>query len=193
MSPDPPSAASPSHTRGGGWSSRWFTGLGADLRLAWRTLLKNKGFAASALLTLMLCIGANTTIFSMLYALVIRPLPFSEPSRIVEVYNSFPRVGLDNMPSNVVQYLDFKAHAPAFAHLALWQFGEATLGDEGAPARVSTVRTTADMFEVLRIQPVIGRFFTAEHHVPKADRVVVLTQTYWESNYQEDPGVLGRG
>jgi predicted permease len=175
-----------------GWPSRWFTGLGADLRLAWRTLLKNKGFAASALLTLMLCIGANTTIFSMLYALVIRPLPFSEPSRIIEIYNSFPRVGLDNMPSNVVQYLDFKEHAPAFAHLALWQLGEATLGDEGAPSRVSIVRTTADMFDVLQVQPLLGWFFTAEYHVPQADRVVVLTQSYWESNYQEDPGVLGR-
>jgi putative ABC transport system permease protein len=191
MSTELPPGAPPSHTRAG-WPSRWFTGLRADLRFAWRTLLKNKGFAASALLTLTLCIGANTTIFSMLYALVIRPLPFDEPSRIVEVYNSFPKVGLDNMPSNVVQYLDFKEHAPAFARLALWQLGEATLGDEGAPSRVSLARTTADMFDVLRIQPLVGRFFTAEHHVPKADRVVVLTQSYWESNYQEDPGVLGR-
>ena len=145
MSTDFPSAAPPTHTRAG-WPSRWITGLRTDLRFAWRTLLKNKGFAASALLTLTLCIGVNTAIFSMLYALVIRPLPFSEPSRIIEIYNSFPKVGLDNMPSNVVQYLDFKEHAPAFADLALWQFGEGTLGDEGAPARVPIVRTTADMF-----------------------------------------------
>ena len=172
--------------------SRSIAGIRSDLQFAWRTLLKSKGFAASALLTLTLCIGANTAIFSMLYALVIRPLPFSEPSRIVDVYNSFPKVGLDNMPSNVVQYLDFKEHAPAFADLALWQFGEATLGDEGAPSRVSIARTTADMFNVLRIQPLVGRFFTAENHVPKADRVVVLTESYWKSNYQEDPGVLGR-
>jgi putative ABC transport system permease protein len=191
MSTDVPPSAPHIHARAA-WPSRWLAGLGADLRFAWRTLVKNKGFAASALLTLTLCIGANTAIFSMLYALVIRPLPFSEPSRIVEVYNSFPKVGLDNMPSNVVQYLDFKEHAPAFAHLALWQLGESTLGDEGTPARVSLVRTTADMFDVLQIQPLVGRFFTAEHHVPKADRVVLLTQSYWESNYQADPGVLGR-
>ncbi len=191
MTADIPSPTPPHHTRAG-WPSRWITGLRTDLRFAWRTLLKNKGFAASALLTLTLCIGANTAIFSMLYALVIRPLPFSEPSRIIEIYNSFPKVGLDNMPSNVVQYLDFKEHAPAFADLALWQFGEGTLGDEGAPARVPIVRTTADMFNVLRIQPVVGRFFTADNHVPNADRVVVLTQSYWKSNYQEDPGVLGR-
>ena len=171
--------------------SRSLTGLRTDLRFAWRTLLKNKGFAASALLTLTLCIGANTAIFSMLYALVIRPLPFSDPARIIEIYNSFPKVGLDNAPSNVVQYLDFKEHAPAFADLALWQLGEATLGDEGAPSRVSLVRTTAEMFNVLRIQPLVGRFFTAANQVPQADRVVVLTQSYWESNYQQDAGVLG--
>jgi predicted permease len=191
MTTDAPANVRAIHRRVG-WPSRWFTGLRSDLRFASRTLLKNKGFAASALLTLTLCIGANTAIFSMLYALVIRPLPFQEPSRIVEVYNSFPKVGLDNMPSNVVQYLDFKEHAPAFAHLALWQLGESTLGDEGAPSRVSTVRTTADMFDVLRIRPLVGRFFTAEHHVPKADRVVMLTESYWKSNYQEDPDVLGR-
>jgi putative ABC transport system permease protein len=191
VSTDLPSTAPPGRTRAGS-PSRWFTGLSADLRFAGRTLLKNKGFAASALLTLTLCIGANTAIFSMLYALVIRPLPFSDPSRIIEIYNSFPKVGLDNMPSNVVQYLDFKEHAPAFADLALWQLGEATLGDEGAPSRVSIVRTTADMFNVLRIQPLVGRFFAAEHHVPRADRVVVLTESYWKSNYQEDAAVLGR-
>jgi putative ABC transport system permease protein len=191
MSSDSASPGRPDHSRPA-WPPRWVAGLLGDVRFAWRTLAKNKGFAASALVTLTLCIGANTAIFSMLYALVIRPLPFSEPSRIVEIYNSFPKVGLDNMPSNVVQYLDFKEHAPAFARLALWQFGESTLGDEGAPARVSLVRTTADMFDVLQIQPLVGRFFTAEHHVPKADRVVLLTQSYWESNYQADPGVLGR-
>jgi hypothetical protein len=146
-----------------------------DLRFAWRTLLKNKGFAASALLTLTLCIGANTAIFSMLYALVIRPLPFSEPARIVEVYNSFPRVGLNNMPSNVVQYLDFKEHAPAFAHLALWQLGESTLGDEGSLARVDRARRRT--YSTSSDSTAHGTILHRGASVPKADRVVVLTQS----------------
>src|SRR5215217_3595740 len=88
-------------------ASAW-SGVSADLRFAVRMLTKNKGLAATALITLALCIGANTAIFSMLYALVIKPLPYREPARIVEVYNSFTKVGLGKSPSNVVQYLDFK-------------------------------------------------------------------------------------
>jgi len=155
-------------------------------------LIKNKGFTTTALLTLALCIGANTAIFSMLYALVIKPLPYQEPVRIVEVYNSFPKAGLNKMPSNVVQYLDFKEHAPAFAQLALWQAGEFTLGNEAGPSRVNGVLATAEIFDVLGVQPIVGRFFKAENHVPGADKVLVLTQSFWKSNFQEDPEVVGK-
>ena len=88
--------------------TRSWSGLTADGRFALRMLVKNKGFAVTALLTLALCIGANTAIFSMLYALVIKPLPYREPARIVEVYNSFPKVGLNNLPSNVVPVPGFQ-------------------------------------------------------------------------------------
>lgn len=155
-------------------------------------LVKNKGFAATALVTLALCIGANTAIFSMLYALVIKPLPFHEPARIVEVYNTFGKVGLNKAPSNVVQYLDFKANAPAFANLALWQSAEFTFGEEGQPTRTQGVFATAEIFDVLGVQPIVGRFFSAENHVPAASKVVVLTQSFWRTQYQSDPGVVGK-
>jgi predicted permease len=155
-------------------------------------LAKNKGFAATALVTLALCIGANTAIFSMLYALVIKPLPYRDPARIVEVYNSFPKVGLNKLPSNIVQYLDFKEHTDAFAQLALWQLGEFTLGEEGGPARITGVLATAEIFAVLGVQPVLGRFFTSENHLPGTDKVLVLAQSFWASQFQEDPGVIGR-
>src|SRR5215218_4785763 len=92
-------AGSPSESRAP-WFARSLSGLSADVRFAVRMLLKHKGFAATALVTLALCIGANTAIFSMLYALVIKPLPYQEPERIVEVYNSFAKVGLGKSPSN---------------------------------------------------------------------------------------------
>lgn len=167
-------------------------GLAGDSRFAIRMLAKSKGFAATALTTLALCIGANTAIFSMLYALVLEPLPFRESTKIVEVYNSFPNVGLDNLPSNVVQYLDFKENAPAFEHLALWQRGETTYGEEGSATRLDFAATTAEMFEVLAVKPIIGSFFTAENHVPAADKVLVLTQSFWRTHFQENPGVLGQ-
>ena len=177
---------------GAPWVARSLSGPLNDLRFAARMLIKNKGFAATALLTLALCIGANTAIFSMLYALVIKPLPYPEPARIVEVYNSFGKVGLNKSPSNVVQYLDFKQHAEAFAQLALWQPGEFTFGEEGHPTRTRGVQATAEIFEVLGVHPVVGRFFSAENHVPEASKVVVLTQSFWTTQYGSDPDVIGR-
>lgn len=189
--PNPPdSKPAPSKTRSP--LARILSGLKGDLRFAVRMLVKNKGFAAAALLTLALCIGANTAIFSMLYALVIKPLPYREPARIVEVYNSFPKVGLNKWPSNVVQYLDFQENTDAFAHLALWQPNEFTLGEEGGPSRLNGAFATAEIFDVLGVQPFLGRFFTAENHVSAASTVVVLTHSFWVANYQADPDVIGR-
>ena len=96
------------------WVLRIATGTAGALRYAVRRLFKERSFAFLALLTLALCIGANTAIFSMVYALVLKPLPFPEPTRIVEIYNAFPKAGLNHFPTNVVQYSDFKANAPAF-------------------------------------------------------------------------------
>ncbi|MEO7597726.1 MAG: ABC transporter permease, partial [Opitutus sp.] len=174
------------------WFARSLSGLSADLRFAVRMLVKNKGFAVTALVTLALCIGANTAIFSMLYALVIKPLPYQEPARIVEVYNSFAKVGLNKAPSNVAQYLDFKAHADAFAQLGLWQSAEFTFGEEGQPTRTKGVIATAEIFDVLGVQPVLGRFFSADNHIPAASKVVVLTDSFWRTQYASDPGVIGR-
>lgn len=175
-----------------GWLFHSVSGLMMDVRFAGRMLLKNKGFAGTALLTLALCIGANTAIFSILYALVIKPLPLSEPARIVEVYNSFPKIGLDKLPSNVVQYLDFKQHADAFAQVGLWQPGEFTLGENGQPTRAQGVSATAEIFEVLEVKPVLGRFFSAENQVRGADRVLVLTHSFWTTQFQADRNVIGR-
>ena len=184
-------AAFPPESRAS-WLARAWSGFSGDVRFALRMLVKNKGFAVTALLTLALCIGANTAIFSMLYALVIKPLPYQEPERIVEVYNSFAKVGLNKAPSNIVQYLDFKEHAPAFAHLALWTPFEGTFGEEGEPTRTKGALATAEIFDVLGVHPIVGRFFTADNHVPAASKVVVLTQSFWATQYQSDPGVVGR-
>jgi predicted permease len=191
MNTEQPPAARPPEYRAS-WVRRSLSGLKADVSFALRMLAKNKGFVTTALLTLALCIGANTAIFSMLYALVIKPLPYREPARIVEVYNSFPKVGLNKLPSNIVQYLDFKQHTNAFAQLALWQSGEFTLGQESGPTRSAGAYATAEIFDVLGLHPVLGRFFTAENHVPGADKILVLSQSFWRTQYHEDPAVIGQ-
>ncbi len=174
------------------WVAGISSGLAGDLRYACRRLLKDRGFTFMAFLTLALCIGANTAIFSMVYALVLKPPPFPEPSRIVEIYNAFPKAGFNKFPTNLVQYADFKANAPSFDALALCAATTVMMGDEGAAERIQAAECTAEMFDVLGIKPVLGQFFTLKNCRVGEDKVVVLTESFWKSHYNEDPGVLGR-
>jgi predicted permease len=174
------------------WYQRLFGGAGGDLRHVARQLRKSKGLTAATLATLALCIGTTTAIFSMVYALMLKPLPFEHSERLVEIYDAAVKAGLPKMPSNIVQYRDYAKNAASYEAVGLWNVNDAMVGDEGATQRLSGGIATADLFDVLRVKPVIGRFFTAENNREKADDVVVLTQSYWEAQYGEDPGVLGR-
>src|SRR3954468_14587790 len=137
-----------------------FTGTLTDLRHAVRLLWKSKGITATTLLTLALGIGATTAIFSTVYSLMLKPLPFREPERIVELYSSAVKAGLDRMPANVPFYLDYSKNATSYERVGLWTFFYGLVGEKDAVARVPGVRMTAELFDILRIQPVIGSFFT---------------------------------
>ncbi|AOS45366.1 Macrolide export ATP-binding/permease protein MacB [Lacunisphaera limnophila] len=168
------------------------TGATGDLRHATRLLWKTKGITATTLLTLALCIGATTAIFSSVYALMLKPLPFSEPERIVELYTSAAKAGLNKMPANVPIYLDYGKNATSYELIALWSFGQQMVGEEQNPVRLDMARATAEIFPLLRIQPLLGAFFTQEQNKPGADKVVVLTQTYWRTHHAEYPEVIGK-
>lgn len=168
------------------------SGLRTDFRHAFRLIGKSKGMSAITLLTLALCIGATTVIFSTVYSLMLKPLPFNEPERVVELYTSAVKAGLDHMPANIPFYLDYSANATSYETLGLWSFTFTLFGDEGAVVRQPGARATAEIFKVLRVQPILGSFFTKEQNVPGADKVIVLTQSFWKSDFAEDPDVLGR-
>ncbi len=174
------------------WLAAAAAGLRTDFRHAFRLLGKSKGLSAITLLTLALCIGATTAIFSTVYALMLKPLPFSEPEQIVELYTSANKAGLPHMPANVPFYLDYSANATSYQTLALWRFGYRLLGDEGAVVRQPGAFATAELFDLLRVQPLLGTFFNRDQNVPGADHVIVLTQSFWENEFGEDPAVLGR-
>src|SRR5262245_43968169 len=176
------------------WFARVGSGAGADLRYAARQLWKSRGFAVVTLLTLALCIGANTAIFSAVYGLMLKPLPFTEPQRIVEIYNTYPKAGgaANRGASNVVQLLDYQQNASSYSHLALWAPFQGMFGEDISAERLYGVRASADLFEVLGLKPVIGQFFQAENQLPNADKFIVLAQSFWEVHYREDPGVLGQ-
>src|SRR5918993_1391918 len=169
-----------------------FNGAATDFRQTVRLLWKSKRITATTLLTLALCIGATTAIFSSVYALMLKPLPYQEPERIVELYTSAVKAGLDHMPANVPFYLDYSANASSYESLGLWTFFYGLVGEKDSVVRTPGVRMTAEMFHILRLQPVIGSFFTKDQNKPGADKVIVLTQSYWQTQYQESPEVLGK-
>src|ERR1043166_7635162 len=149
-----------------------------DFRHAFRLLWKSKGMTATTLITLALCIGATTAIFSTVYSLMLKPLPFREPERIVELYTSAVKAGLNHMPANVVFYQDYSKNATSYANIGLWTFSYGLMGDNDSVVRVPDVRMTAEIFDILRLQPVIGAFFTKEQQGQGAAKVIVLTQSY---------------
>jgi predicted permease len=163
-----------------------------DLRHASRLLWKSKRITATTLLTLALCIGATTAIFSTVYSLMLKPLPYQEPERIVELYTSAAKAGLNRMPANIPFYLDYSKNAASYESIGLWAFFYGLVGEKESVARVPGVRMTAEIFGILRLQPVIGTFFTRDQNKPGADKVIVLTQSYWQTQYQESPEVLGK-
>src|SRR5215203_6050929 len=120
-----------------------WTGWLTDLRHAFRLLWKSKRIAATTLVTLALCIGATTAIFSTVYALMLKPLPFREPERIVELYTSATKAGLDHMPANVPFYLDYSQNATSYETLGLWTFFYGLVGEKASVVRVPGVRATA--------------------------------------------------
>src|SRR5688572_10550964 len=169
-----------------------WTGSLSDLRHAFRLLWKSKRITATTLITLALCIGATTAIFSSVYSLMLKPLPYQEPERIVELYTSAVKAGLNHMPANVPFYLDYSQNATSYESLGLWTFFYSLVGDKDAVVRTPGVRATAEIFTILRIQPLLGTFFTKEQNKPGADKVIVLTRSYWQTQYQESPEVLGK-
>ncbi|HVU23352.1 MAG TPA: ABC transporter permease [Opitutus sp.] len=174
------------------WLSRAAGGVLADLRQALRQLRKAKGISAAVLVTLALGIGATTAIFSMVYTLMLKPLPFDHPDRLIEIFDSARKAGLNKMPSNVVQFVDYQKNAGSYETLALWRLDNAMFGEPGAETELNGSVATGELFGLLRVQPVIGRFFTRENSKEGADKVVVLTQSFWQTEFAEDPGVIGR-
>lgn len=173
-------------------SAGLLAGVSGDLRHAVRLLWKEKGLSAITLLTLALCIGATTAIFSSVYSLLLKPLPFQEPERIVELYTSAAKAGLNKMPANVPLYLDYSKNASSYETIALWSVSQQMFGEDEAPLRLDMATATAEIFSILRVQPLLGTFFTKEQNRPGAEKVVVLTQSFWQSQFAEDTGIVGK-
>src|SRR5215471_6934166 len=169
--------------------ARWESGLGHDIRYALRTLLHAPGFAAVAILTLALGIGANTTIFSIMNAVLLRPLPYADPANLVNLGEA-----QDGHTGTVgfTTVVDWRAQAQSFDDLALVRTWTPTLVTSAEPERIPGVRVTANYFSLLGIKPTIGRDFTEAEDHPNRGRVVIISDGLWRRRFNADPSVVGR-
>jgi predicted permease len=163
-----------------------------DLRLAFRGLVRDKGFTAAALLTFALCLGANVALFAVVNAVLIRPLPYPNPAQLVTVFNTYPKAGVDRAGASVPHYLERRAGIAAFAEAGAYRDDGVTIGEAGSPDRVATMDVTPSFFRVLGVAPAIGRTFADEEGVYGKNDVIVLSDALWRQDYGSDPGVIGK-
>jgi putative ABC transport system permease protein len=162
-----------------------------DLKFAFRQLLKNPGFTAVAVLTLALGIGATTAIFSMVYAVVLRPLPFPDSERLVAVWTQTPQ--FDRLPMAAANHRDLKSRATVFEDIAiLSRIANFNLTGDGEPERLAAARISANLFLLLRVKPALGRGFTEEEDQPGQDHVVILSYGLWQRRYASDSNIIGK-
>jgi len=163
-----------------------------ELSYAARLLRKTPGFTATALLTLAICLGANLTIFAVIDSVLLRPLPFPEPGRLMTIFNTYPKAGVDRDGSSLTNYYERRGHISAFASLAIYGYSTEIIGDPGSTAREQTMRVSPDFFSTLGLGPAIGRTFTDEETTSETDHVAILSDTFWGQRYNADPNVLGK-
>ncbi len=162
-----------------------------DLKYGLKLLWKEKGFTVTALLTLAVCIGANSTIFSVINAVILRPLPYMDPGRIVMTFNSYPGVGVGGMGAvGGGDYFFRRDGIEAFAECGLFQNAGSTLGDENGTEQVASVNVTPSFLPMLGVEPAMGRHFTEEEMDPGNELKVILTHGFWQDRFSGDPTVL---
>lgn len=159
------------------------TGLLQDLRFVLRTLGKRRLYTLATVVVFALAIGANSTVFSVLNGLLLRPLPYPDDDRLVIVYSSYPKMGLDDAGTSIPDYLDRREQAASLESLAMIIPGTRTWRAEGPPERVSVASAPPSLFDVLRIAPVLGRPFDASEATPGGDPVVLLSHRLWRTRF----------
>ncbi len=171
---------------------RPFDELFRQLRHAARLLRKTPRFTATALVTLAVCVGANLTIFGVVDAILLRPLPFPKADRLVTIFNTYPKAGVDRDGSSIANYYERRGRIPAFAGVAIYSYGTLVVGEAGSTEREQIARVSPDFFGTLGTGPSIGRTFTEEETAPQTDNVVLLTDAYWRQHFNADPQVIGK-
>ena len=169
--------------------ARLLEDLMRDAQLAARGLRRNPAFEATVVLTLALGIGGNTSIFSVVDQLLLRPLPYPAGDRLVTVHEVFRGQVTDASPAN---WLDWQRQSRMLQDVAVWRAFSVTLTEAGEPARVNEQLVSAEFFPLLGVQPFLGRTISQEDDLPDAPRVAVLSYRLWQQRFGADPNAVGR-
>ena len=163
-----------------------------DFRYGIRSLLKRPGFTAIAVITLALGIGANTAIFSLVNAVLLRGLPFADPDRLVMIWEDASFAGFPRNTPAPANYVDWKTQGQSFADMAAQDMRSFNLTGDGEPEKVEAFGVTANYFPLLGIKPALGRAFTNEEDTPGANRVVIINHNLWQQRYGGEQNIVGR-
>src|SRR5262245_8869937 len=164
--------------------------LHRDARYGLRALRKTPAFTLGAVITVALTVGTTTAIFSVVYGVLLRQLPFRDVEQVFWIWSDQP--GRDRTPFNVPDFIDYRDSTRTLAAFAGFFAFSANLSDEAAAERVQGMRASGNVFEVLGAEARIGRLLRSEDEQPGADHVVVLTEPFWIRRFGGVPAILGR-
>jgi predicted permease len=167
-------------------------GLTKDFKFGAKVLFRDKGFTATAALTLALALGANLAVFSIVRSVLQKPLPFPESEKVMAILNGYPNAGVPRTGNSVPDYFDRKRDVSAFSQIATYRFQGLTVGEPGATRRVDGVWATPSLLELLRATPLHGRVFTEDEGEVSNDAKAILTYPLWQELYGGERDVVGK-
>jgi predicted permease len=162
-----------------------------DVRYGIRALRRAPGFAVLSVVTLALGLGAATVVFSVVNGVLIKPLPYPDPERLVSIWNT-ARASAGEVPLSATQFFTYRDENRAFAAFGLWSSGTASVTASGEPEEIRTLQVTHGTLQALGVAPAIGRWFSREDDAPGQPESIILADAYWKRQYGGDPSVIGR-
>jgi predicted permease len=162
-----------------------------DLRFILRQLYKYPAFTVTALATVAICFGANLAIFAVVNSILLRPLPFPRSDRLVTIYNTYPKAGVENDGASITNYYERRGNIPAFESLSMYMERAETVGDPGSMQQEEIVRISPEFFTTLGVSPAFGRNFT-DQETDLQTNVIILSDGFWRERFNADPNILGR-
>ena len=163
-----------------------------EIKIAVRGLLKTPAFTAIALVTIALAIGANTAVFSLINGLLVKPLPYSDPAKLVLLWEKFTAQGLERIPVSPPEFVDFEKQAQSYSRIAIFDYRSFNMSEGNVPERISGAVVSPALFPLLGVEPIAGRTFSEEEQGEGHDDLIVISERLWKRRFNSDPALVGK-